>query len=202
MNDEQICEFNEKWEGIIFELTDYSKKIESDLLEQHEAERMRLNEEIAKIQIPPPKFSPDLLNDIFKLKQLIKQKNYTSAKYLKENITGRREEEESKWQDKFVEQLEKRKDLLLKKQKNEYEALKTRLEKAINSKLKQRMIEYEKLLQRIQNLQNELMIKQSLEFSKIQTTNAKLLAKYAVDFKEVQEKFIGGLIRPTYAFPE
>jgi hypothetical protein len=172
------------------------------LLEQHQAERDRLDEEIAKIQVPPAKYSPDLLNDIYRLKQLIKQKNYTSAKYLKENITERKVEEEMKWQEKFVEQLEKRKDLLLKKQKNEYEALKTRLEKAINSKLKQRMTEYEKLLQRIQNLQNELMIKQSLEFSKIQTTNAKILAKYSVDFKEIQEKFIGKLNRPSHSFTE
>lgn len=198
MNDEQINEFNDKWENIIFELTDYSKKIEKDLLEQHQAERKRLDEEIAKIQVPPPKYSPSLLDDKFKLKQLIKQKNYTSARYLKENVEKRQEEEEIAWQERFIEQLEKRKELLLKKQKNEYEALKTRLEKSINSKLKQRMAEYEKLLQRIQNLQNELIIKQSLEFAKIQATNAKLLAKYSLNLNEMQEKFIGKLKRQPY----
>jgi len=91
--------------------------------------------------------------------------------------------------------LEKRKELLLKKQRNEYEALKTRLEKSINSKLKQRMAEYEKLLQRIQNLQNELIIKQSLEFAKIQASNAKILAKYSLNINNMQEKFIGEFIR-------
>lgn len=198
MNDEQVNEFNDKWENIIYELTDYSKKIEGDLLEQHQAERRRLDEEIAKIQIPPPKYSPALLDDKFKLSQLIKQKNYTSAKYLKENIEKRQEEEEIAWQERFIGQLEKRKELLFKKQKNEYEALKTRLEKSINSKLKQRMAEYEKLLQRIQNLQNELIIKQSLEFSKIQATNAKILAKYALNLNDMQEKFIGKLKRQSY----
>lgn len=136
-----------------------------------------------------------MLNDKYKLKQLIKQKNYTSAKYLKENIQERQEEEDIAWQEKFIGQLEKRKELLMKKQKCEYEALKTRLEKSINTKLKQRMAEYEKLLQRIQNLQNELIIKQSLEFSKIQATNAKLLAKYSVNLNAMQEKFIGRLKR-------
>lgn len=202
MNDEQINEFNDKWENIIFELTDYSKKIEKDLLEQHQAERKRLDEEIAKIQVPPPKYSPSLLDDKFKLKQLIKQKNYASAKYLKENIEKRQEEEETAWQEKFIDQLERRKELLLKKQKNEYEALKTRLEKSINSKLKQRMAEYEKLLQRIQNLQNELIIKQSLEFAKIQATNSKLLAKYSLNLNDMQEKFIGELIRQSYHCPK
>ena len=156
-----------------------------------------MDEEIAKIQIPPPKYSPNLLDDKYKLKQLIKQKNYTSAKYLKENIEKRQEEEEIAWQDKFIEQLEKRKELLIKKQKCEYEALKTRLEKSINSKLKQRMAEYEKLLQRIQNLQNELIIRQSLEFSKIQATNAKLLSKYSLNLNDMQEKFIGKLKRQS-----
>ena len=33
-------------------MTDYSKKIESDLLEQHQAERDRLDEEIAKREKP------------------------------------------------------------------------------------------------------------------------------------------------------
>lgn len=139
------------------------------------------------------------MDDRFKLKQLIKQKNYTSAKYLKENIEKRQEEEEITWQEKFIEQLEKRKELLLKKQKNEYEALKTRLEKSINSKLKQRMAEYEKLLQRIQNLQNELITKQSLEFAKIQATNSKLLAKYSLNLSDMQEKFIGKLIRSSHS---
>lgn len=168
------------------------------MLEQHQAERKRLDEEIAKIQVPPPKYSPTLLDDKFKLNQLIKQKNYTSAKYLKNNIEKRIEEEEILWQDRFIDQLEKRKELLMKKQKNEYEALKTRLEKPINSKLKERMIEYEKLLQRIQNLQNELIIKQGLEFSKIQATNAKLLAKYCLNLNDIQEKFIGEFIRQPY----
>mgnify|MGYP000591376130 CR=1 FL=1 len=48
------------------------------------------------------------------------------------------------WGEKFREKLARKKELLLKKQKNEYEALKTRLERSINTKLKQRMIEYEK----------------------------------------------------------
>ena len=201
LNEEQIQEFNDRWENIIFELTDESKKIEKEMLEQHEAERARLEEEIMKIQAPGTKYSPALLNDRHKLHHLVRGKRYGVAKLIKETIERREEEEDEEWQRRFYFQLEKRKELLYKKQKNEYEALKTRLEKSINAKLKQRMNEYEKLLQRIQNLQNELIIKQSLQFSKIQATNAKLLAKYSLNLGELEEKFIGDLIRrPNHWF--
>ena len=52
--------------------------------------------------------------------------------------------ERETWERKFREMLQKKHDLLLLKQKNEFEAMKTRLEKAINSKLKQRMKAYDK----------------------------------------------------------
>lgn len=52
--------------------------------------------------------------------------------------------ERDNWERKFREMLQKKHDLLLLKQKNEFEAMKTRLEKAINSKLKQRMKAYDK----------------------------------------------------------
>lgn len=52
--------------------------------------------------------------------------------------------ERESWEHKFREMLQKKHDLLLLKQKNEFEAMKTRLEKAINSKLKQRMKAYDK----------------------------------------------------------
>lgn len=167
-------------------------------MQQHTAERKRLDEEIAKIEVPPTKYSSNLIDDQFKLKQLIKQKNYSSAKYLKASIGRRQQEQEDSWQMKFKEQLEKRRELLLKQQQKEYEALKSRLEKSINSNLKQRMVEYEKLLQRIQNLQNELIIKQGLEFAKIQAINSKVLAKYALGMSAMQERFIGSLIRQSY----
>lgn len=44
--------------------------------------------------------------------------------------------ERANWENKFREKLQKKHELLLLKQKNELEAMKTRLEKAINSKLK------------------------------------------------------------------
>lgn len=93
--------------------------------------------------------------------------------------------EDEEWERKFVMQREKQKDLLAKKQRNEYEALKTRLEKSINTKLKMRMNDYDKLLQRIQNLQNELITKQTLQFSKIQSANAKILSKYDLNLSEL-----------------
>ena len=94
-------------------------------------------------------------------------------------------QEDEDWEHKTFNHREKTKSLLVKKQKNEYEALKTRLEKSINTKLKMRMNEYDKLLQRIQNLQNELLTKQTLHFAKIQSSNAKILAKYNLNLADL-----------------
>jgi len=137
----------------------------------------------------------ELLNDKFRLQQLIKNKEYEKAKILKESIEMREEEETREFQSKFISQLEKKKEILYKRQKSEYEALKARLEKVINSRLKQRMVEYEKLLQRIQNLQNELIVKQSLQFSKMQVLNSKLLAKYSLNLNQLEDKNFGRLTR-------
>ncbi len=116
---------------------------------------------------------------------------------MKESIEGREEEETREFQNKFISQLEKKKEILYKRQKSEYEALKARLEKVINSRLKQRMIEYEKLLQRIQNLQNELIVKQSLQFSKMQVMNSKLLAKYSLNLNQLEDRNLGKITRPS-----
>ncbi len=137
------------------------------------------------------------MNDRFRLQQLIKSKDYESAKILKESIEAREEEETLDFQAKFIAQLEKRKEMLYKRQRSEYEALKARLEKVINSKLKQRMVEYEKLLQRTQNLQNELIVKQSLQISKMQVLNSKLMAKHSLNLNQLDDRNFGGVMRGT-----
>jgi len=140
---------------------------------------------MARQQIPQVKYSSDLLNSQFKFDQLIKNKKYQTAKLLKEKMDAMTEREIEEWELKFLAQREKQKELLRKKQTNEYEALKTRLEKSINTKLKMRMNDYDKLLQRIQNLQNELITKQTLQFSRIQSANAKILSKYDLNLSEL-----------------
>lgn len=63
---------------------------------------------------------------------------------LKSEIEEMEAREKENWELKFREMLAKKHELLLLKQKNEFEAMKTRLEKSINSKLKQRMKAYDK----------------------------------------------------------
>ena len=74
MNDHQIAQFNDKWDNIIMELTESSKKIEEDLLVQHAEEREKLDNEIERIETPNPKLSSELLNKKIQLKHLIKGK--------------------------------------------------------------------------------------------------------------------------------
>lgn len=144
LNDTQIAEFNEKWDGIILKLTEYSKGLEEELLAHHEQERSKMEAEIEKIETPKAKLSSDLLNKKEQLRHLIKGKRYGQARLLKAEIEEMEETEILTWEQRFRDRLMRKKELLLKKQNNEYEALKTRLEKSINTKLKMRMTEYEK----------------------------------------------------------
>lgn len=184
-HDLEIKKFNDKWEYTLFQLSETSKKIEDDLQMQHEQEMELLEEEIQAMGDPPIKFSSELLNRKFKLKQLIKMKNYTEAKIVQEEIREKEEEELKQMEENHNKAMEKLRQNKRKKHKSEYESVKARLEKNINSKLKQRMNEYEKLLLRIQNVHNEMSSKQAREFKKIQTVHAKLLSKYSLNINDV-----------------
>lgn len=100
-------------------------------------------------------------------------------------------EERSEWNKMYREKLMNKHNLLVLKQKNEIEAMKTRLEKSINSKLKQRMKAYDKLLQSIENTQNQVINKQNRQFSKIQSINAKVLAKNSLNLVDLEQKIFG-----------
>ena len=181
----EIKQFNDKWEYTLFQLSETSKKIEDDLQKQHEQEMLLLEEEINAMGDPQIKFSGDLLDKKFKLKQLIKQKKYTEAKAAQEDIRGLEEKELVAMEENHLRAMEKLRENKRKKHKSEYESVKARLEKNINAKLKQRMNEYEKLLMRIQNVHNEMSSKQAREFKKIQSVHAKLLAKYSLNINDV-----------------
>ena len=201
MNQEQIQAFNDNWDSTLEELTDKSKKIEYDLFEQHQLEREKFEEEMEKQEISGTKYSSDLIDKRFKFEQLLKNKKYSAAKILKEKIEQLEYFEQEEWQKRFINQKDKQRELLARKQKNESEALKTRLEKSINAKLKARMLEYDKLLQRIQNLQNELMTRQSLNLAKITNSSAKLLSKYIVSENHLYESMEGKVKRILFKRP-
>lgn len=184
-HDREIKEFNDKWEYTLFQLSETSKKIEDDLQKQHEQEMLLLEEEIVAMGDPQVKFSADLLDKKFKLRQLIKQKKYTEAKAAQEDIRELEEKELVLMEENHLKAMEKMRAIKRKKHKAEYESVKARLEKNINAKLKQRMNEYEKLLMRIQNVHNEMSSKQAREFKKIQSVHAKLLAKYSLNINDV-----------------
>lgn len=181
----EIKKFNDKWEYTLFQLSETSKKIEDDLQKQHEQEMLLLEEEIEAMGDPPIKFSSELLDRKFKLKQLIKMKQYTEAKIIQEEVRIHEEKELKMLEEKHERAMEKLRENKRKKHSSEYESVKARLEKNINSKLKQRMNEYEKLLLRIQNVHNEMSSKQAREFKKIQSIHAKLLSKYSLNINDV-----------------
>lgn len=83
MNDQRISKFNKEWDSIITSLTQSSKKIEEELLEQHQKEKQKLESGLQQMEIPEPKFSSDLLNRKVRLRHLIKCKKYGPAKILK-----------------------------------------------------------------------------------------------------------------------
>lgn len=156
---------------------------------QHETEMQMLEEEIEKMGQPAVKFSSGLLNKKYKLKYLIKAKNYSKAKELQEDIFIQEQKETHIAERNFLKSIDKLRENKQKKHVSEYEAVKARLEKSINSKLKQRMTEYEQLLLRIQNCHNDMMNRQSVEFGKIQSIHAKLLAKYSLNIDDIANRY-------------
>ena len=188
-HDEEIKQFNDRWEYTLFKLSETSKKIEDDLHRQHENEMAALEEEINASQMPTVKYSAGLLNKQYKLKQLVKVKKYAAAKELQEDIRQQEIKETEAAQLNYGKSVEKMRENRAKKHAAEYEAVKARLEKSINSKLKQRMTEYEQLLLRIQNCHNDMMNKQSVEFGKIQAVHAKLLAKYNLNIDDLSNRY-------------
>ncbi len=106
-------------------------------------------------------------------------------------IEGMELNERTQWNEMYKEKLTNKHNLLVLKQKNEIEAMKTRLEKSINSKLKQRMKAYDKLLQSIENMQNQVINKQNRQFSKVQAVNARVLAKNSLNLVDLEQKAFG-----------
>jgi len=83
MNDQRISKFNKEWDAIITSLTQSSKKIEEELLEQHQKEKQKLESGLQRMEIPEPKLSSELLNKRVRLRHLIKCKKYGPARILK-----------------------------------------------------------------------------------------------------------------------
>lgn len=192
-NERQVSDFNDRWEAVIAEVVEYSRRIEQSLLDQHALERSRLEEGLRHARVPPVKLSAALLNEKFRVKQMLRGKHYEAAREAQEAAAAREATERQTWAERHQLQLDRRRSLLATQHSNEYNALRARLEKTINLKLKQRMAEYEQLLQRVQNLQNEMIIKQTLEFAKLQTKNAKVLAKYSISLAEVENRAFGAM---------
>ena len=63
---------------------------------------------------------------------------------VKNSIEKQTETDIKKWNESFAEKLEKRKELLLQRQKTEYESLKVKLQKSVDEKIKMRAIEHDK----------------------------------------------------------
>ena len=129
------------------------------------------------------------------MSQLIKQKNFAEAREIKEDLEKKEAEEEKEQREKYLASIDRRKHQFFKRQKTEYQNLKSKIERTVNYRLKQRVEEYEILIQKIQNIQNELIAKQSLQFSKILSQNSKILSKFGLNLKNLENRYNSLLIR-------
>ena len=71
-HEEEIREFNDRWEGTLQKLSETSHKVEEDLTAQHESELEILEEDIQAMGEPTIKFSAGLLDMKCKLGHLIR----------------------------------------------------------------------------------------------------------------------------------
>lgn len=69
---------------------------------------------------------------------------YGEAQLVSNEIEKQIQEDTKKWNAVFLEKLEKRKELLVQRQKTEYESLKKKLQKSIDEKISLRAAEYDK----------------------------------------------------------
>ena len=187
-HDQEIREFNDRWEYTLFKLSETSKKIEDDLHKQHQQEMEMLEDDIQKMSLENIKYSGGLLDKFHKLRHLVKAKRYSKARQLQQEIHCQEDSEIRQAEVKLNRKIEKLRSNKRKKHSNEYNSIKARLEKSINSKLKQRMVEYERLLLRIQNCHNDMTNRQSVEFGKIQSVHAKLLSKYSLNLDDMPDR--------------
>ncbi len=134
-NQESIQNFNEKWEVVIEQLTDYSARVEEDLRNQHMNELEQFDEDF-KLLKQRMKYSSKILNSRFRLKQLIRSRKYAEAKYIKAKIAMMEEKDRGIWDLKHQEKKIKKKKQLIKRHTNEKNVSQSRLEKMINERLK------------------------------------------------------------------
>jgi len=170
----QLEEFNRLWDQLIQEHLEQIKIIEQEMVNAHEEESLKYDQEVSRLVAPKPKFTTDVLNMRHLLEKLIQAKRYSEAEAISKKLENLEKKETEKWEIQFREKFIKKKQLLYNRQKIELSALQEKLQNSFQEKLRMRSSELRKLLHRFQNMKNELELKQSHEISKLNLLNEKV----------------------------
>lgn len=187
-NREQIAAFNARWDAAIAALLEQAERAEAELLAQQQGERERLEEAGRQAHPPAARFSATLLNEQFRVQQMVRARRYEAAKETRESAVLRETAEREQWRHRLESQLVRRREQLAAQHALELSALQTRLEKTAHASLKQRAAELTQLRRRMHNLQSETVTRQTAQFAKIQAQNAKLLSKFSISLSAVEER--------------
>ena len=141
----QFEEFNRIWDRKIEELNANIGQAEANLIASQQEELLKFEEEIGKAFNPKVKFSKLVLNKKCILEKMVKGKMYSEAQNLRAEIEKLEERENIEWERKIKESIQRKRDLIKIKHKNETDALKIRLSLVMQERLKQRKLETEKL---------------------------------------------------------
>ena len=141
----QFEEFNRIWDRKIEELNANIGQAEANLIASQQEELLKFEEEIGKAFNPKVKFSKLVLNMKCILEKMVKGKMYSEAQNLRAEIEKLEERENIEWERKIKESIQRKRDLIKIKHKNETDALKIRLSLVMQERLKQRKLETEKL---------------------------------------------------------
>lgn len=82
----QFDEFNKMWDHLIQEHVEQMKKIEQEMIDAHDEELFKFDEEVDKLTIPKPKYSKDILNLRHMLNNIIKAKKYDEAQDVSDKL--------------------------------------------------------------------------------------------------------------------
>lgn len=115
-----------------------AKKHEENLQREHDAELQNFTERAIAEEPPKVKFSSYVLTLRKNLENLIKIRDYKEAEATRNTLEQAEEAEMEQWRVRFEEKKKHKYEQILKRQENEFKALRIKLETQFNEKIKER----------------------------------------------------------------
>lgn len=140
--EQDIQEFQREWEMKLRLHIEQAKRSEETLQRQHDAELQEFTERAITEEPPKVRFSSHVLTLRKNLENLIKIRDYKEAELTRNSLEETEKAESEQWRSRFDERKKHKYEQLLRKQENEFKALRIKLETQFNEKIKEREVKF------------------------------------------------------------